>query len=106
MAKNKAASTPVKGAAQGEAVDQAATAGEVSEAPEGEGEGDQAEIDTDGDQESDAPAPAGEAVRALVLHSCHLGEVGKVIDVPAEHAEALELDGYIDTHPAALKYQG
>ncbi|MCI2243274.1 hypothetical protein L3067_01445 [Xanthomonas sp. PPL568] len=104
MAKNKAASIPVKGAAQGEAVDQAATAGGISEAPEGEG--DEAEIDSGSDQDSDAPPSEGATVRALVLHSSHLGEVGQVIGVPEEHAEALELDGYIDTHPAALKYQG
>lgn len=45
-------------------------------------------------------------VPALVLHNSYLGKVGEKVEVPADQAQALKDAGYIDTHVAALKYEG
>ncbi|MBB4126225.1 hypothetical protein GGR77_001515 [Xanthomonas translucens] len=70
--------------------DEALSASDPDSAPDDDSEGDQ----------------KGEEVAALVLHSSHLGKVGEKIKVPAALAQELKDAGYIDTHPAALKYKG
>ncbi len=50
-------------------------------------------------------AEPGETVPALVLSDNHLGKVGEVVQVPAEHAEQLRRGGLIDTHPNAIRQE-
>lgn len=80
----------------------AESAEDVAQADEAETEADAAEDD----QAHAEPAEAVETVKALVLSSNHLGNVGDVIAVPAAHAEALRLGGLIDTHPNAFPKEG
>lgn len=52
--------------------------------------------------------PVPTMIKALVRHTSYLGTIGDVIDLSADQARDLQMQGLIDTHPAAiaLHWQG
>lgn len=42
-------------------------------------------------------------VKGVVLFNCWAGKLGDVVEYDAETAAKVEAEGYIDTHPNALK---
>ena len=46
--------------------------------------------------------PVSPMIKALIRHTSYLGTIGDVIDLSADQAQALQMQGLVDTHPAAI----